>query len=118
MGPRPSYSTLNGSALLVPVWVVTVILREPRAADLPTRKVAVAVVEFTTTTLLTATSPPCTLTVAGLVKLVPLSVTVAVPPRLAPSGVSYPSVGLAGTGAVTVNGCAALVPPLVPTVTL
>src|ERR1035441_828332 len=44
--------TLNGSALLVPVLVVTVTLREPPAAVPLTRNVAVTVVEFTTTTLL------------------------------------------------------------------
>ena len=58
---------------------------------------------FTTTTLLTDTPLPCTFTVAGVVKLAPLTVTVAVPPRLPRFGVSELSVGLTGTGAVTVN---------------
>ena len=95
--------TLNGSALLVPVLVVTVTLREPPAAVPLTRNVAVTVVEFTTSTLLTDMPLPCAFTVAGVVKLVPLIVTVAVAPRLERFGESELNVGLAATGAVTVN---------------
>src|ERR1035441_753488 len=58
----PACCTLNGSALLIPVLVVTVTLREPPAAVPLTRNVAVTVVEFTTTTLLIAMPPPCTFT--------------------------------------------------------
>jgi hypothetical protein len=105
-------------ALLVPAAVVTVVSRERRPAVELTWKLAVMVVEFTTTTLLTVTVPPCTVTVAGEVKLVPLSVTVTVLPRVAAFGVSDASVGLAGAGAFTVNDWAALLPALVVTVTL
>ena len=48
-----------------------------------TRKLAVIVVELTTTTLLTLAAPPWTVTVAGDVKLVPLSVTFTVALRAA-----------------------------------
>jgi hypothetical protein len=52
------------------------------------------------------------------VKFAPLSVTVTVAPRAAEFGVSELNAGLTSTGAFTVNDCAALVPPLVVTVTL
>ncbi len=55
-------------------------------------------VEFTTATLLTVTAPPCTVTVAGAVKLVPINVTFTVAPRVAELGVSEVRVGLAETG--------------------
>ena len=94
---------MNGTALLVPAEVVTDVLRERRVADELTWKVAVIVVEFTTTMLLTLVAPPWTATVAGAVKLVPTSVTFTVEPRVAAFGVSDVRVGFAG-GAFTVKG--------------
>jgi hypothetical protein len=49
---------VNDRALLVPAEVVTDVSRERRVADELTWKVAVIVVELTTTTLLTLTEPP------------------------------------------------------------
>ena len=102
----------------MPELVVTVVFRERREAPELTWKLAVIVVGLTTTTLLTVTEPPCTVTEAGLWKLVPVSVTVTVAPRGAPLGASDVRVGFADTGAVTVNDCGALTPAPVETVTL
>jgi hypothetical protein len=52
------YRIVNERALLVPAAVVTVVSRERRPAVALTWKVAVIVVELTTTTLLTLTVPP------------------------------------------------------------
>jgi hypothetical protein len=57
-------------------------------------------------------------TVAGVVKLVPVSVTVTVLPRVAAFGDIDVSVGLSGRGALTVKDWAALFPALVVTMTL
>ena len=51
------YWIVNERALLVPAAVVTVVSRERRPAVELTRKVAVILVELTTTTLLTLTVP-------------------------------------------------------------
>lgn len=109
---------MNGRALLVPAAVLTVVFREEREADRPTRKVAVMVVELTTMTLLTVTPLPLTATVDEGVKLVPVSVTFTTAPRAATFGVSLLKVGFAATGAVTLNDWATLVPAVVLTVTL
>jgi hypothetical protein len=97
-----AYWTVNGKALLVPAAVDTDVLRERRVADEFTWKVAVIVVELTTTTLLTLVAPPWTATVAGDVKLVPVSVTFTVAPRGAAFGASDVKVGFAG-GVFTVK---------------
>ena len=82
----------------MPAAVVTDVLCAWRAADWLTRKVAVILVELTTTTLLTLTPLPCTATVAGEVKFVPFSVTVTLAPRDAAFGCSDVNVGLTGAG--------------------
>jgi hypothetical protein len=109
---------VKDSALLVPAFVVTVVSRERFCVVELTRNVAVMLVELTTTTLLTVTAPPCTVTLAGLVKFVPVSVTVTVEPRRAAFGETEVSVGFPTTGALTVNVCAPLFPLTVVTVTL
>ena len=104
--------------MLVPAAVLTLTCRVVRVAVRPTWKVAVIAVGLTTATFETATSLPDTLTVAGEVKFVPVSVTVTVAPRRAALGASEDSVGLGAGAALTVKDWAALVPPLVVTVTL
>ncbi len=107
---------MKPKTLLVPAAVVTATLRVLRVADRLTLNDAVMVVEFTTVTLLADTPLPEMLSVAGAVKLDPVSVTVTVVPRLPVFGESLLSTGLAG--AVTVKACAPLVPAEVFTVTL
>jgi len=95
---------VNGTALLTPVAVLTVVLLECRVAILLMWKLAVMVVELTTTTLLTVTPPFCTVTLAGEVKLVPEAVTLMTVPRLPEFGLSEVSVGGPdAVAAVTVN---------------
>ena len=113
-----SYWTTNDRALLVPAPVVTDVSCARRAADWLTRNVAVILLELTTTTLLTLTPLPWTVTLAGEVKFVPVSVTVILAPRDAALGASDVRVGFTGAGKFTVKGCAALVPALVEMVTL
>jgi hypothetical protein len=84
--------------LLVPAAVVTVVSCVRRVADWLTRKVAVILLELTTTTLLTLTPLPCTATVAGEVKFVPFSVTVTLAPRDTALGASDVKVGFTGAG--------------------
>jgi hypothetical protein len=115
---RPVQLIVNATPLLVPAAVVTVTSRDRRVAPELTRNVAVIVVAFTTTTLLTVIDPPCTATVAGALKFVPTSVTATVAPRPPAFGAIELNVGFATTGAFTVNTCAPLVPVLVDTVTL
>ena len=98
-----SYCRLNGSVLLVPAEVVTLILRGYRAAYNVIRKFTVMVVEFTTVTLLTAIPVPSTVTVAGAVKFVPFSVALTVVPRVPTLGLSELRVGFTETGIFTVN---------------
>lgn len=88
-----------------------------RAADWLTRNVAVILLELTTTTLLTLTPFPWTVTLAGDVKFVPLSVTVSLAPRDAALGASDVKVGFVGA-VFTVKGSAALLPAVVAAVTL
>ena len=69
---------------LVPAAVVTVTERGPGAAAGSSTKLAVSDVLLPTTTLLTVTPPPETVTVvAPTMKLVPVSVTATVVPWIA-----------------------------------
>lgn len=104
--------------LLVPALVVTVVFRVRRDADNGMWNTAVIVVAFTTTTLLTLTAPPCTATVAGAVKCVPVSVTLTLLPRVPEFGVSELSTGFAAGAGFTVKETLPLVPPRPVTVTL
>ena len=88
---------------MVPTFVVTVVLNERRVAFRLTWNVAVMLVPLVTTTLLTVTALPCTDTVAGLVKLFPLSVIRTEAPRLALFGEIEVRLGFAGTGSTTLN---------------
>ncbi len=68
---------------LVPPAVVTVTVRGPTTAAGSSTKFAVSDVLLPTTTLLTVTPPPPTFTVvAPTTKLVPVSVTATVVPRM------------------------------------
>ena len=70
-------------APLVPMAVVTVTVRAPLAAVGSSTKLAVSDVLLPTTTLLTVTPLPPTVTVvAPTTKLVPVSVTATVVPRM------------------------------------
>ena len=70
-------------APLVPAAVVTVTVRAPVAAAGSSTKLAVSDVALPTTTLVTVTPPPPTFTVvAPTTKLVPVSVTATVVPRM------------------------------------
>ena len=70
-------------APLVPPAVVTVTVRGPAAAARSSTKLAVSDVLLPTTTLVTVTPPPATVTVvAPTTKLVPVSVTATVVPRI------------------------------------
>ena len=100
---------------LVPPAVVTVTVRGPPAEASATTKAAVSDVLLLTTTLVTVTSLPLTVTVvAPTTKLVPVSVTATVVPRMPSFGETLVSVG---GGGLTVKLCAPLVPPAVVTVT-
>jgi hypothetical protein len=94
---------VNGRALLVPAGVVTVVSREWRVADRLTRKIAVMDVGLTTTTSLTVTPPPATVTVAGAVKLLPVMTTCRVAPRGPEFGASEFRTGFVVVAGVMVN---------------
>jgi hypothetical protein len=79
------------------------VLRERRDAVVLTWKVAVIVVKLTTTTLLTVTTLPSTLTAAGDVKLVPRRVMFTIAPRPALLGLSEFNAGGAAAPAVIVT---------------
>jgi hypothetical protein len=89
--------------LVVPAFVVTVVLNERRVAFRLTWKIALILVALVTTTLLTVTALPCTDTVAGLVKLIPLSITATEAPRPALLGEIDVKPGFANAGAVTLK---------------
>ena len=97
---------------------MTVTVRAPSVAPATITKLAVSDVVLVTTTLLIVTLPPLTFTVvAPTTKLVPVSVTATVVPTTPWLGTTVVSVGAPGAGALTVNVCPPLVPPLVVTVT-
>jgi hypothetical protein len=94
-------STVNVWVPLVPPAVATVTVRFPGAARGSIVKVAVSAVEVATTTSLTETPPPLTVTeVAPATKVVPVTATVMDVPRTPVDGVRLTSVG---TGGLTVN---------------
>ena len=91
--------TVKVCAPLVPPAVVTVTEWAPVAAAASSTKLAVSDVVLPTTTLLTVTPPPLTATVvAPTTKLVPVSVTATVSPRLPRFGETLVSVGAAAGG--------------------
>ena len=103
--------TVNGRVLLMPPNVVT--LTRPLAAARLMLKVAVIVVALTTLTLFTVI-PLGALTVAPEMNPVPVKVTGTDVPCTPLDGLTEDNVG---TGGVTVNGRALLIPPPAVTVT-
>src|SRR5689334_2349545 len=107
--------TVNATAAVVPLDVVTVTLEAPKVAPALIAKFAVICVALTTTTLLTVIPGLVVLTVAPEMKLVPVSVM----PTLLPAG---PAAGLievnVGTGGFTVNVTGVVVAPDTVTVML
>jgi len=108
-------ATVNVTLLLVPLGVVTVTFRAPRAAVPPMAKLAVMEVELATVTPLTVTPVPDTLTALAPVRLVPVRVTGTVAPCMAAAGLIAVSVG--AETIITVNVTLLLVPLGVVTVT-
>src|SRR3954453_14330130 len=100
---------------LEPPVVVTERFRAPTADPAAIVTVAVICVLLTTVTLLTVTPAPVTPTVAPARKFVPVSVTPAAVPCAPLLGLIEVSVG---GEAMTPNGIALLVPPLLVTETL
>jgi hypothetical protein len=97
-------------AALAPPAVVTVIWRAPTSAAAAIPTLAVSDVALVTSTALTVTPLPLTVTVvASGTKFVPLSVALTVVPATPTFGLRLASVGAGGT---TVNVIGALVPPL------
>jgi hypothetical protein len=107
--------TVNATVPLVPPEVLTATLAVPNAAPVPIVNGTVICVALTTVTVPTAISGLLTATVvASVTNPVPVSVTGTVVPRNPLPGARDVKVGAAG---FTVNSAAALVPPLVVTVT-
>ena len=111
---------MKPTELLVPAEVVTVTASVLRVARGVLLMVAVIVVEFTTTTLVTPTPPPWIATPAPGAKFAPVSVTFTNVPRLPAFGEIELIAGFCVwvVAAFTVNVCAPLVPALVDTTML
>lgn len=107
--------TVNATAAVVPLDVVTVTLEAPKVAPAPIAKFAVICVALTTTTLLTVIPALFVFTVAPETKFVPVNVTGTVVPVVPLAGLMELSVAADG---LTVNVTGLLVPPDVVTVTL
>jgi hypothetical protein len=109
---------VNGKVLVVPIGVVTPILRIPVVAVLATLRVTVIVVEFTTVKLpvATLTPPPSPVNPVAPVKFAPVMVTGTASVPLAGCVAEFGLIAVS-VAPSTVNGTLLLVPPPVVMVT-
>ena len=119
VGVPPAAVTVNApGAVAFPLGVATVTFLAVSPALAVIVKVAVTVVEFTTTKLLTLMPLPDTLTAIAPVRLLPVRVTLTALPRAPVLGATEASVGVPPPAAVTVNVTVLVSPAGVVTVTV